>query len=110
MQLLAQCTPTYEVLLEEKYTANGTNIPASIFNKFVMEHLNQFAARLSNFDTARVVYLSGGNFDQIYGACNIFANACDRTMVKCQDVLTGEVAYPENTINAMVRYVLNQHV
>ncbi len=109
MKLLAQCTPTYEVLLEEKYTANGYQIPASIFNKFVMDHLNEFATRLSNFETARLVYLAGGNFDQIYGARNVFANACDRTMVKCQDVLTGEVAYPENTLNAMARYVLNNH-
>ena len=108
MQLLAQCTPTFEVLVEEKYEANGVQIPASIFNKFVMGHLNDFAARLNNFETARVVYLSGGNFDQIYGATNILANGCDRTMVKCKDVLTSEVAYPENTLNAMVRYVVNK--
>lgn len=107
VELLKQCTPTYEVLLEEKYNANGIQIPASIFNKFVMEHLNNFSSRLSNFETARVVYLSGGNFDQIYGATNIFANACERTMAKCKDVLTGEIAYPENTLNAMVRYVIN---
>ena len=106
MKLLAQCTPTYEVLLEEKYSANGVQIPASIFNKFVMDHLNQFATRLSNFETARIVYLSGGNFDQIYGARNVFANACDRTFVECQDPLTGDAAYPENTLNALARYVL----
>lgn len=109
VQLLAQCTPTYEVLVEEKYTANGVQIPASILNKLVMDRLNEFAKRLSNFDTARVVYLSGGNFDQIYGARNVLANVCERTMFECQDVLTGEVAYPENTLNAMVRYVLNQN-
>lgn len=107
MQLLAQCTPTYEVLLEEKYSANGVQIPASIFNKFVMDHLNQFASRLSNFESARIVYLSGGNFDQIYGVRNVFANACDRNFVACQDPLTGEIAYPENTLNAMARYVLH---
>ena len=106
MQLLAQCTPTYEVLLEEKYHANGKQIPASIFNKFVMGHLNDFASRLNNFETARVIYLSGGNFDQIYGATNVFANACDRTLFKCKDVLTGEIAYPENTLNAMIRFVV----
>lgn len=109
VQLLAQCTPTYEVLVEEKYTADGIQIPASIFNKFVMDRLNEFAARLNNFDTARVVYFTGGNFDQIYGARNVFANVCDRTMVECQDVLTGEIAYPENTLNAMARYIINQH-
>ncbi len=109
MQLLAQCTPTYEVLVEEKYTANGIQIPASIFNKFVMDRLNEFAARLNNFETARVIYFSGGNFDQIYGARNVFANICERTMVECQDILTGEVAYPENTLNAMIRCVLNHH-
>ena len=109
MQLLAQCTPTYEVLVEEKYAANGIQIPASIFNKFVMDRLNEFATRLNNFEMARVVYFAGGNFDQIYGARNIFANTCERTMLECQDKLTGEVAYPENTLNAMVRYVLKQH-
>lgn len=108
MQLLTQCTPTYEVLLEEKYSANGVQIPASIFNKFVMDNLNQFATRLSHFETARVVYLSGGNFDQIYGVCNIFANTCDRNFVQCRDVLSGDIAYPENTLNAMARYVLHQ--
>ena len=51
--------------------------------------------------------LTGGNFDQIYGATNIIANACDRTVVRCKDVLTGEVSYPKNTLNAMVRYVIN---
>jgi len=108
IKLLAQSTPTYEVLLEEKYTANGIQIPASIFNKFVTDRLNEFAARLNNFETARIVYLSGGNFDQIYGARNIFANVCERTMIECQDELTGEEAYPENTLNAMVRYVIKQ--
>ena len=108
IQLLAQCTPTFEVLVEEKYTANGIQIPASILNKLVMDRLNEFARRLNNFETARVIYLSGGNFDQIYGARNVFANACERTMVACQDVLTGEIAYPENTLNALVRYVLNR--
>ncbi len=108
MQLLAQCTPTYEVLVEEKYTANGIQIPASIFNKFVMDRLNEFATRLKNLETARVIYFTGGNFDQIYGARNVFANICDRTMVECQDGLTGEAAYPENTLSAMVRYVINQ--
>lgn len=107
MQLLTQCTPTYEVLLEEKYHANGKQIPASIFNKYVMGYLNDFANRLNNFETARVIYLSGGNFDQIYGATNVFGNVCDRTMMKCKDVLTGEIAYPENTLNAMVRFVMN---
>ncbi|MBS7401104.1 MAG: hypothetical protein KIG16_01155 [Eubacteriales bacterium] len=106
IKLLAQCTPTFEVLVEEKYTANGIQIPASIFNKLVMDRLNEFAKRLSNFENARVIYLSGGNFDQIYGARNVFANVCDRTMYECADVLTGEVAYPENTLNAIVRYVL----
>ena len=109
LQLLAQCTPTYEVLVDEKYTANGVQVPASLFNKLVMDQLNEFAKRLSNFDMARVFYLSGGNFDQIYGARNIFSNVCDRAMYECQDILTGEVAYPENTLNALVRYVLNQH-
>ena len=109
VQLLAQCTPTYEVLVEEKYSANGIQIPASILNKLVMDRLNEFAKRLSNFETARIIYLSGGNFDQIYGARNIFANVCERTMFECQDVLTGEVAYPENTLNALVRYVLKQN-
>ncbi|MCQ2382114.1 MAG: hypothetical protein MJ054_02305, partial [Clostridia bacterium] len=108
LQLLTQCKPTYEVLVEEKYTANGIQIPASILNKLVMDRLNEFARRLNNFDTARVVYLSGGNFDQIYGARNVLSNVCGRTMFECQDILTGEVAYPENTINAMVRYVINQ--
>ncbi len=106
MQLLIQCTPTYEVLLEEKYYANGKQIPASIFNKFVMGYLNDFANRLNNFETARIIYLSGGNFDQIYGATNVFANGCDRTMIRCKDVLTGEIAYPENTLNAMMRFVI----
>ena len=109
LQLLAQCTPTYEVLVDEKYTANGVQVPASLFNKLVMDQLNEFAKRLSNFDMARVVYLSGGNFDQIYGARNIFSNVCDRAMYECQDILNGEIAYPENTLNALVRYVLNQH-
>lgn len=108
LQLLAQCTPTYEVLVDEKYTANGVQVPASIFNKLVMDRLNEFGKRLSNFENARVVYLAGGNFDQIYGARNIFANLCDRTMYECQDILTGEIAYPENTLNAMVRFVLKQ--
>lgn len=106
IKLLAQCTPTFEVLVEEKYTANGIQIPASIFNKLVMDRLNEFAKRLSNFENARVIYLTGGNFDQIYGARNVFANICDRTIVECTDVLTGEVAYPENTLNSLVRYVL----
>lgn len=107
MQLLAQCTPTYEVLLEEKYSANGVQIPASIFNKFVMDHLTQFANRLNNFETARVVYLSGGNFDQIYGVHNVLANACDRTFAECKDVLTGDAVYPENTLNALARYIIS---
>ncbi len=105
VKLLAQCTPTFEVLVEEKYTANGVSVPASILNKLVMDRLNEFGKRLSNFENARVVYLSGGNFDQIYGARNVFANICDRTMFACEDKLTGEVAYPENTLNAIVRYV-----
>jgi|GEM_PF-4357610 len=108
IKLLAQSTPTYEVLVEEKYTANGIQIPASIFNRFVLDRLNEFAARLNNFETARVIYLSGGNFDQIYGARNVFANVCQRNMVECKDVLTGEEAYPENTLNALARYVINQ--
>jgi len=109
LQLLEQCTPTFEVLLEEKYTANGKQIPASVFNKFVMGHLNDFAERLNNCETARVIYLSGGNFDRIYGATNVFANACDRTIIKCKDVLSGDELYPENTLNAMARYVINNH-
>lgn len=109
MQLVAQCTPTYEVLLEEKYVANGAQVPAGIYNKFVTGHLNDFASQITNMETARVIYLTGGNFDQIYGATNILANACDRTVVRCKDVLTGEVSYPKNTLNAMVRYVINNY-
>lgn len=108
IELLSKCTPTFEVLVEEKYTANGIQVPASIFNRLVMDRLNEFAKRLSNFETANMIYLSGGNFDQIYGARNVLANVCNRTMVPCQDVLSGEIAYPENTLNAMVRYVLKQ--
>ena len=108
IKLLAQSTPTFEVLVEEKYTANGIQIPASIFNRFVLDRLNEFATRLNNFQTARTIYLTGGNFDQIYGARNVFANVCGRPMIECQDILTGEEAYPENTLNAMVRYVLKQ--
>ncbi len=106
IKLLEQCTPTFEVLVEEKYSANGIQIPASILNKLVMDRLNEFAKRLNNFENAKIIYLSGGNFDQIYGARNVFANVCERTFVECEDNLTGEAAYPGNTLNAMVRYVL----
>ena len=60
MQLVMQCTPTYEVLLEEKYAANGSQVPAGIFNKFVSGHLNDFASQINNMETARVIYLTGG--------------------------------------------------
>ena len=109
MKLVTQSTPTYEVLLEEKYAANSAHVPAGIYNKFVTGHLNDFASQINNMETARVIYLTGGNFDQIYGATNIIANACDRTILRCKDVLTGEVSYPKNTLNAMVRYVLNNY-
>ena len=108
-KLVAQCTPTYEVLLEEKYAANTSHVPAGIFNKFVTGHLNDFSSQINNMDTARVIYMTGGNFDQIYGATNIIANACDRTVVRCKDVLTGEAVYPKNTINALARYIINNY-
>ncbi len=105
-QLLLRATPTYEMLLEETYTANGDTIPAGIFNEFIAKRINEFGNRLSNFDTARIVYLSGGNYDQIYGISSVLANICERRFYQCQDVLNGATSYPENTLNALIRFVV----
>ncbi len=104
-QLLLRATPTYEMLLEETYTANGDTIPAGIFNEFIAKRINEFGNRLSNFDTARVVYLSGGNYDQIYGISSVLGNICERRFYPCRDVLNGATNYPENTLNALIRFI-----
>lgn len=103
--LLKQCTPTFKMLLEESYTANGQSIPAGILNDFVTKRVNEFGDRLAGVDMARVVYISGGNLPEIYGVKNMLSNACERHMYFCQDVLTGKADYPENTLNAMVRFL-----
>lgn len=108
MALLLHSTPTYEMLLEETYTANGQTVPAGIFNEFVMKRITEFGNRLSNVEMARVIYLSGGNYDQIYGVPNVLSNLCERRLDRCQDVLTGLTTYPENTLNALLRYAVRQ--
>lgn len=106
MGLLKQCTPTFQMLLEQSYTANGQSMPAGIFNDFIAKRVNEFGERLAGLDLARVVYLSGGNLADVYGVKNMLSNACDRRMYLCKDVLTTQTDYPENTLNAMVRFVL----
>lgn len=108
MQLLQECTPTFAMSLDEKYLAKGQSIPSGIFNDFVSKRINEFGNRLANLDLARVVYLSGGNLAQIYGVRNTLSNLCNRRIYPCQDVLTQQDVYPENTLRAMVRFVITQ--
>ena len=106
--LVQMSTPTYEMLIDDTYHTHGQTVPAGILNGLVLKQLHAYAARLSNLQTARVLYLSGGNFNQIYGVTNLLANDCGRKIYPCCDPLTQRTQFPENTLIAMARYLAAQ--
>jgi hypothetical protein len=93
---------------EDAYIVNGRSFPADIVNEFVIRRIKEFGERLSGVGMAKVAYITGGNLNDIYGARNMLCNACDRRILTACDELTKQSKYPEATINAMLRLIL-QH-
>jgi cell division ATPase FtsA len=106
MRLLTLTTPTIETGAEDTYKVNGFSLPSSIVNKFIMKRINEMADRLQNVDMTRIVYIAGGNLNDIYGVRNVLSNAIDRRIHVAADNLTKTSKYPDATINACLRSIV----
>jgi cell division ATPase FtsA len=105
MKLLWTATPTVQMGPEDNYTVSGRVIPGAIVNNIITKRIGEFGERLAGLDMARVVYITGGNLNDIYGVRNMLSNAIDRRIRPAADILTKRDKYPDATINAILRKI-----
>ncbi len=108
-ELLKQSMPTFQLEMHQGqgYIADGQLFPSGIVNSLITKKIKQIGERIAEVNIANVIYITGGNLNEIYGARNILANACNKRIKDAVDPLTGLSYFPQCTINAMARFIAN---
>jgi hypothetical protein len=104
-QLLKDAAVTVNSGKDTNYLVNGKFFPTMVVNAVIMKHIKIIGDRLFKTNLAKVVYIVGGNIDEIVGARNVLSNAISGAVRTAADPLTKQNVEPDTTINALLQYI-----